>query len=171
MATAARESLTCPRCNHELASDKTVGRSGDVTVTCAKCKEASALGAWRAAFSRSVPPHRKPNHDSDWGSLSGVTYALVLCAMSLLLLVSVLAMAASLVPDPYFRDRFNENVAPGATANALERIQRDIQVIRTTVTFVGSLISAWISARASRWAWNGLSRTSKSDPSPIHPIL
>jgi len=41
------EQLTCPGCSHEVATDKTAGRSGNQEVKCPSCRDSFPLALWR----------------------------------------------------------------------------------------------------------------------------
>ncbi len=169
MSTTERESLTCPRCSHELASDKTIGRLGDVMVTCAKCKEASALGAWRVAYSRRVPPpvlmtplgvpvspggkeDDSPAASTEWSRFCYEAF-LGLSAIAVGLAVAVFVLAAL----------YNMAEAESAT-DSLNAIAHNLAFFRWAFLAV-------LACKVFKAVLATLNAQPKADPASSHPIL
>lgn len=160
MSTTERESLTCPRCGHELASDKTIGRAGDVTITCPKCRAKDPLRDWRVSQVVKVNGTSATSEEhqvADFGTIywSRWFYETFL---GLLLLAVGLAVAVFVLAALY-------NMAEAESATD------SLNAIAHNLAFFRWAFLAVLACKVFKAVLATLNAQPKADPASSHPIL
>ncbi len=162
VAATAREWLTCPRCGHELSSDKTISRDGDVTVTCPKCQAKDPLRDWResqAVKSVGLPP-RSLDHPilgvggTDWTRFCIETVlGLSMASTGFVGIVCVVAAFYNMVESSGFE-----------SDNAIASIAHSLAFFRWSLV-------AYLCFKACRWLLAKMNAMPQPVPTNTHPLL
>lgn len=156
----ATETLQCYSCGHSLTTGKTIGKPDTLEVKCPKCQASAPLQIWRNRFEQvdfvpdltELPPavpspvptprietlQPAPKRDVASGVANGfvqLSFFLLACLFGL---AAIIATVATVIPMftsmPTFR--FDNQYAPGLTANVIQRIEQELAMIRYLLSAV-----------------------------------
>jgi len=103
MSIDFEEVLTCPKCAHSIATNKTVGKDGSVLLTCPACKTPTRLSLFRSPVDQ---PKQKTRSQRQEGAVS--FFAVGVGSVCLLIgLFFILAAAAGFSSGSSIRSQAN----------------------------------------------------------------
>lgn len=172
--TALTETLTCAACGHSLTTAKTIDKPDSLEVKCPKCQQQMTLGKWRTIDSPPVfIPEAKPQlaavhtaNDESFAyrlrvfnseALSGLVQIFLFLIAACLGLVAIGASALVILdlfrPSSVF-DLFHDDVAPGKTANVIQRVESELSIIRNLIIAIAFTKLTYFVIEKSQAKWD-----------------
>lgn len=134
------ETLTCSSCGHSITTSKTIDKPDSLEVKCPKCHQQFELGAWRHSATQSVQLQSEETASLPQPS-NGIMrdYLAMLLQIGLFLTALCFGVVALIAAINVFQemnrpvssfDLFDSNMAPGKTANVIQRLEVELTIIR-----------------------------------------